>query len=67
MGKDHDIRKNGEGYSDPTAYEVLKKEQDETERFHKLLDTIRYVCRLAGFHIEERIVLKDERTGRIWR
>lgn len=61
-----DIRKNAEGYSDPTAYQVLKREQEE-ERFKRLMATIFYICENAGFHIEERIVIKDRRTGRIWR
>lgn len=61
-----DIRKNAEGYSDPTAYQVLKREQEE-ERFRRLMATIFYICENAGFHIEERIVIKDKRTGRIWR
>ena len=67
MAKD-DIRKNAEGYSDPTAYGALRKiERDEEERFRKLLDTIFALCELSDFHIEERIVIKDKRTGRIWR
>ena len=61
-----DIRKNGEGYGDPTAYQVLKREQEE-ERFRRLMATIFYICENAGFHIEERLVIKDKRTGRIWR
>ena len=61
-----DICKNAEGYSDPTAYQVLKREQEE-ERFKRLMATIFYICENAGFHIEERIVIKDKRTGRIWR
>lgn len=48
-----DMRKNSEGYSDP--------------RFHKLLDAIFTICELSGFHIEERIIVKDKKTGRIWR
>ncbi len=63
---DNDIRLNGEGYSDPTAYQVLKREQEE-ERFRRLMATIFYICENAGFHIEERLVIKDKRTGRIWR
>lgn len=55
------------GYSDPTAYEALKNMEQEDERFHKLLDTIFALCELSDFHIEERIVIKDKRTGRIWR
>ena len=67
MDKDREIKRNASGYIDPTAYQAIKTVDDETERFQKLLNTIFYICDLAGFHIEERIVIKDRRTGRIWR
>ena len=60
MGIKNDCRRNAEGYSDPTAYEALKNMEQE-------LDTIFALCELSDFHIEERIVIKDKRTGRIWR
>lgn len=66
MGKE-DWRKNAEGYSDPTAYEALRNIEREDERFYKLLDTIFNLCELSDFHIEERIVIKDKRTGKVWR
>ena len=65
--KDRNIKYNKEGYRDPTAYQVLKKDQREEERFKRLMATIFYICENAGFHIEERIVIRDKRTGRIWR
>lgn len=34
---DRDLRKNAEGYSDPTAYEAMKNLDRDDERFHKLL------------------------------
>lgn len=37
---DRDLRKNAEGYSDPTAYEAMKNLDRDDERFHKLLHTI---------------------------
>lgn len=62
------LRKNGSGYIDKTAYEAIKNtNEEEEERFHKLLETIFSICELSGFHLEERIVLKDKETGRIWR
>ena len=67
MKNDKDIRKNKEGYHDPTSYSVLKKEQRDEERFQRLLATIFYICENAGFHIEERIVVRDLRTGKVWR
>lgn len=61
-----ELKKNGDGYSDPTAYKAIKNMEEE-DRFHKLLDTIFSICELSGFHVEERIVIKDNKTGRIWR
>ena len=64
-----DLKKNAEGYSDPTAYHAIKRAEgdDDFDRFHKLLDSIFTICELSDFHIEGRIVVKDKRTGKIWR
>lgn len=63
----NDLRKNAEGYLDPTAYEAMKNIDKDDERFHKLLHTIFYLCELAGFQIEGRIILVDKKNGRVWR
>ena len=59
------------GKYDPTAYNAIRNvsmdEQAEEEKFKKLLGTIFNLCELSGFHLEERIVVKNKRTGRIWR
>lgn len=60
-------RTNHEGYSDPTAYEAIKNTEADDERFHKLLNTIFTICELSGFRLEERIILKDTQTGKVWR
>lgn len=67
MANENDIRKNGSGYIDPTAYKAIKNLERDQERFQKLLDTIFNICELSGFHIEERIVIKDMKTGKVWR
>lgn len=71
---DNEIRRNGSGYYDPTAYEAIKnteiKERSfdkSDEKFYKLLNSIFDICELAGFHVENRIVLKEKETGKIWR
>ena len=66
MSKDNDIR-NGSGCYDPVPYKVIKKMDAEEERFNKLLRTLKYICDVADFDIEGRIVLVDRQTGRIWR
>lgn len=67
MTRDEDIRKNASGYSDPTAYQAIKNVDGDDEKFHKLLDTIFNLCELSGFHLEERIVLRDKNTGKVYR
>ena len=59
--------KNSEGHSDPTAGKVIKNMDRDFKRFRKLLDMIFSLCELSGFHLEERIVVKDVKSGRIWR
>lgn len=66
--KDHDLKYNGSRYLDLTAYDVIKKiEAEELDRFNKLLAIIKGTCEIAGFKIENRIVLRDERTGKVWK
>lgn len=62
-----EFKKNSSGYTDPTAYEAVKNIDAETERFERLLTAIFAMCDAAGFRLEERIVLKDKRTGKVWR
>ena len=60
--------KNTSGCDDPTAYKAIRNvEGDNDERFHKLLHTIFNVCELSDFRIEGRIVLVDERSGKVYR
>ena len=59
--------KNREGYNDPTTYAAMKKIEAENKRFHNLLSVLYTTCELSGFEILDRIVLKDKKTGKIWR
>lgn len=65
--------KNSEGYTDLTPHDAIahmdaeEKERREAGRVTKLLHTLFYICNVAGYTVEERIVLKDRRTGRVWR
>ena len=74
MSYTKDPRYNASGCLDLTAYEAernIERERKATERdrerLERLLSTIFYICDLAGFHVEGRIVFKDKKTGKIWR
>ena len=59
-------RLNGSGCKDLTAYRAIENVESE-RRLKKLLAEIFQLCDKAGFHVEERIVLRDKKTGKIWR
>lgn len=70
--KDNPIR-NQEGYMDLTRHDAVEnitreeREKREAARVTKLVHTIFYICNVAGFDVVDRIVLKDRKTGRVWR
>lgn len=66
MSNDKGLKYNAEGYVDPTAYKAIKRAEAD-DRFNKFLSVIFDVCELSGYHLEERIVVKDLRTGEIRR
>lgn len=63
----NELKRNGSGYSDPTAYKALKNISEEEKRISKLVKTLQAVAHLAGYEIEGRIVLIDRKTGKEWR
>lgn len=70
MDRERDPRYNASGCLDLTAYEAIKRADEEAEaeaRFRKLLGTLFYICDLAGFHIESRLEIRDKKTGKVWR
>lgn len=67
-------KKNHEDYPDPTAYDAIVHVEDGEDaeepvetRLNRLLTVIFAACELADFHLEERIVVRDRTTGKIWR
>ena len=61
-----DPRKNSEGYTDLTAYEAIKNIESDYARYKKFLGCLFRMGELSDYYIEE-IVVKDKRTGKIWR
>ena len=63
----NELKRNGSGYMDPTAYRALKNVSEDEKKVSKLVKTLQAVAHLAGYEIEGRIVLRDRKTGREWR
>lgn len=63
----NELKRNGSGYYDPTAWRAIKNVTEEEKRVSVVIKTLQSVAHLAGFHIEGRIVLRDKETGEIWR
>lgn len=65
MRREND-KENYEGYSDSTAYHAIQNAEDY-DRFRRVLGLIFSICELSGFHLEEHVVLRDRKTGKIYR
>lgn len=68
--------KNADGYNDPTVDQafskVLKKPVSEQDikamtRIKHLMKIVRFIANEYGFDIEERVVLRDKQSGKIYR
>ena len=68
---EYGIKKNKEGYSDPTAYAALSKIQKEDidlqRRVSELVNVLKYVIDKSGFELMARIEIRDKRTGKEFR
>lgn len=57
---------NASGCKDLTAYHAIENIDGE-KRLKCLLAEIFRLCDKSGFHLEGRLVLRDKKTGKIWR
>jgi hypothetical protein len=68
---DYGIKKNKEGYSDPTAHaamrNILQEESDQLRRVSDLVGVLKYIIDKAGFDLIARIEIRDRRTGKEYR
>lgn len=60
--------KNSEGYADPTAYygtrEIVREEAETEKRAYDLIKVLKFIIRLAGFELIERVKVRDVKTGK---
>lgn len=63
--------KNAEGYPDPTAYEglkpIIREEDEQQKRVNTLIFVLKYIIRLAGFELLNRIEIRERKSGREYR
>ena len=68
---DYGIKKNKEGYSDPTAHAALRsiitEENDQQRRVSELVGVLKFIIDKAGFDLLARIEIRDRRTGKEYR
>ena len=66
---DYGIRKNKEGYSDPTAYTAISniQKEDQQRRATELTNVLKYIIDKAGFELSARIQLREKRTKKEFR
>lgn len=63
-----DLRLNGSGVKDPTAYKAIKRaDKRYNPKVKHLIETLHNVAHLAGYEIVGRIEIKDKNTGETWR
>ena len=62
------LKKNGSGVTDPTAYKAIyKADKEAQEKYDRTMDKIEEICEKAGYEIVDQIVLRDKQSGRVWR
>lgn len=68
---EYGLRKNSEGYSDPTAHnaitKVMREENEQQRRINALIGSLKSFIDLAGFDLLNRIEVRDRKTGREYR
>ncbi len=70
MAGNDDLRRNAEGYVDPTAYAALKSIVDDEKTEKKaayVVSILKFIIRESGFELLNRIELKDKKSGRTFR
>lgn len=58
---------NSSGCADPAAYAVEKAISKDEQRVTDLVNCIRYIARMAGFEVTNRIEFRDIKSHRTYR
>ena len=67
--QNNNIRKNGSGYTDETAYKaiesVTKHASDRNKEIHQVITLIKNMANQFDLEIANRIYIKDLKTGKV--
>lgn len=58
---------NAEGYADPTAYELIREENEIENEAKKLAKVLNYIVCKSGFEFARRLELKHIASKRLFR
>jgi len=67
---DRDLKRNAEGYVDPTAYAALKsisRDEKVEKKAAYLISIFKFIARESGFELMNRIELRHKQSGRTFR
>lgn len=67
---DRDLKRNSEGYVDPTAYAALKsisRDEKVEKKAAYLISIFKFIARESGFELMNRIELRHKQSGRTFR
>ena len=67
---EYDLRKNSEGYVDPTAYAALKsisRDEKVEKKAAYIISIFKFIARESGFELMNRIELRHKQSGRTFR
>ncbi len=58
--------KNHEGYPDTAAGAAIREADRPPEDYRKTVRMMLFTAKCMGYHVEDTIRLRDEKTGRLW-
>lgn len=62
------LKRNSEGYADPTAYQgmkiVVKEETESDRKAAELIKVLKFIIRSCGFELITRIQVREIKSGR---
>ena len=67
---EYGMKRNSEGYVDPTAYAALKsisRDEKVEKKAASLISIFKFIARESGFELMNRVELRHKQSGRTFR